>query len=219
MFPAKPQSTDSQFSNGQSLIEIIATIAIGTVLILALVALSVRSNSASDFSKAQNQASRLASEGLEIINSLRASSVTSTPITYATAGGCATSGGNTAFSWNEFFTNDIDPETGSGCDQGRAGHLNAPGVSGCPVGENWCLNLTTGGVQTPAADAEGRVFTRTVYVADTPIASGGNSKCNIVPVPPATQPDFSKIKQFTVVVSWSDSSGSHNSTTTSCIQK
>ena len=76
MFPARLQSKENPSQSGQSLIEIIATIAIGTVLILALVALSVRSNSSSDFSKAQNQAANLASEGMEVIRSLKAATPT-----------------------------------------------------------------------------------------------------------------------------------------------
>lgn len=208
MFPARPHSKENPFQSGQSLIEIIATIAIGTVLILALVALSVRSNSSSDFSKAQDQAANLASEGMEIIRSIKASNAAT--IRYS-SGSCDTGTSPTNYSWTDFFSlGDISPETGVGCDFGRAGHLYAPGYSSCPAGQNWCLQFETGGAQT--TPYEGRVFTQTVYVADTPVASGGKSGCN------ANVNDYGLIKQFTVKVSWGDSSGSHNSTTTSCIK-
>jgi len=202
MFPARPQIQNHSFQLGQSMIELIATIAIGTVLILALVALSVRSNSASDFSKAQSQAAGLASEGLEIINSIKASSESDT-IRYSSSS--CSSGVGPSMNWLGLFAYDIIY-----CPTyGRPGRLYTPTdlMRPCSAANTWCLDLSGTGMEP--ITLEGRVFYRTVYVAD----SSGVSSCD----PSST--DYSFIKQFTVVVSWTDSSGSHNSITTSCIRK
>lgn len=206
MFPAKAQATKKNFQTGQSLIEIIATIAIGTVLILALVALSVRANRSSDFSKAQSQASKLASEGLEVINYLRTTNGAPNKITYSGAAGNCVGSGGIGTNWDVFFIQDID-DTAAGCDpvlRGRKGvvYQSTPG--------NWELLLTA--PPTPPGNQvveNGRTFTRDVYVADTV----GESTCNV------NANDYDEIKQFTVVVGWDDASGHHEATTTSCIQR
>src|SRR3990172_5822778 len=102
MFPAKTQATKKNFQTGQSLIEIIATIAIGTVLILALVALSVRANRSSDFSKAQSQASKLASEGLEVVNYLRTTNALPDRMQYSGPAGNCVGVGGAQTPWDQF---------------------------------------------------------------------------------------------------------------------
>lgn len=202
MFPALTYKKYPLQNYGQSLIEIIATIAIGTVLILALVALSVRSSSSSDFSKAQSQAARLAAEGLEVINYLKQ---TDGNVAYSGSDpGCVGSSvGGT--SWDVFFVLDIDDQA-AGCTQyGRPGILNQPAPG------QWELRLTTNSGE--AINLNNRTFTRYMYVADTPAASSGKSTCN------AGSSDHTKIKQFTARVTWTDSGGPHESITTSCIKR
>ncbi len=182
---------------GQSIIELVAVVAIGTILILALVALSTRANRGADFSKASNKASQLAAEGIEIVKSIKGANGS---VYYNAA--CDGSVG-TGYNWNSFFSLDIN-ETACGDTLGKKGYviLDAPG--GCP---NWCMSLNSN-ITYPSYTVDKRTFVRQVYVADTP----PTSQCN------ASGLDFNKIKQFTVLVSWSDPSGSHSSTNTTCLK-
>ncbi|HSX58520.1 MAG TPA: hypothetical protein VLE47_04625 [Candidatus Saccharimonadales bacterium] len=57
---------------GQGIVELIVVIALASILIIALVALATRSNRSTSFSKTQDQAARLAQEGIELIKNIRA---------------------------------------------------------------------------------------------------------------------------------------------------
>lgn len=72
MSSAQLKSKTFSKQSGQGILEVIITIAIGTIMILALVVLSVRSNRSSDFSKLNSQADALANEGIEMIKNIRA---------------------------------------------------------------------------------------------------------------------------------------------------
>lgn len=204
MSSASPEVFRKKFQTGQSLIEIIATIAIGTVLILALVALSVRATRNSDFSKSQSQASKLASEGLEVVNYLRTTNGLPNRLQYSGPAADCIGAGGAQTSWDVFFIQNID-DSGASCGTfGRRGvvHQLAPG--------DWRLHFSNDAYpSTFQVTQNGRTFTREVYVADSPPKSTCNS--NAV--------DFDDIKQFTVVVSWTDTTGDHQVTTTSCIQR
>ena len=239
MKPAKTVSQRFFTTSGQSLIEIIATIAIGTVLILALVALAVRANSSSDFSKAESQASRLSSQGLEIIRNIKASSTdlttsNSNRVVMLNNSGCNAAGGNfTNFDGlyggsNTLFSNFGDPaptliwsgdldETGPGCyPLGIPAHLHLPGSDlVCPASfVSYCLHLNDWGASGgELITVDSRTFSRQIFIADTPIALGGKSSCN------TTAGDYTQIKQFSVVVSWTDPSGTHQVTNTTCLRR
>lgn len=73
MFPTAHKFKSFQLNNqiGQGIIEIVVVLALASILILSLVALSVRSNRSANFSKAEDQAARLSQEGLEFIRNMR----------------------------------------------------------------------------------------------------------------------------------------------------
>lgn len=75
MSSAQLKSKTNFSQTGQGILEVIVTIGIGTIMILALVILSVRTNRSSDFSKANSQAEALATEGLETIKNLRSTNI------------------------------------------------------------------------------------------------------------------------------------------------
>jgi len=195
MFPAYSEEKSLPTNNGQSLIEIIATIAIGTVLILALVALSVRSSSSSDFSKIQIQAARLASEGLEVVNYIKKSNGN------VSLTNCNFVPDSSVSNWDSLFKTNVDEN----CTQ-----YGLPGIL-FQSGSGWEIKFNSSSGET--IELNKRNFTRYIYVADTPTITGGKSNCNSV------AGDYNRIKQFTARVVWSDSSGSHESITTSCIKK
>jgi hypothetical protein len=195
-------------SKGQSIVEIVAAIAIGAILILALVALSVRSNRSADFSKIESQASRLATEGLEVVRNIQLAN--GTGIRYST-----TCGGNAVgpVNWSTLFTatvGDLDESCGTmgGGPYGKKARI-ARGSAGCfSDTQASCLFIANDFGESITDPSTNRVFQRQIYVADSP----PKSKCN-------TASDWNRIKQFTVVVTWSDASGAHESVTTSCLQR
>lgn len=176
---------------GQGIIEIVVVVGLSALIILAIVVLSVRSNTNATASSTQDQAARFAQQGLEVIRSARIGSTTT--LSY----------GGSPITWQNFFVStDVLPEGGT---YGQSGHIDDPT---CPAG-TWCIVFDSA-VGSPIT--VNTRFTRTIYVADTPPLVG-KSSCNISPT------DFTDVKQFTVVVSWTDSAGDHNSTTTSCITR
>ncbi len=112
-------------SLGQGIIEIIVVLALAAILILALVALGVRSNRSTTFSKTSDQAARLSQEGIEIVKDIRkvgAGAVTGFCITGATsisptAQSAAACGANTWVdgatvqkTWSELYNYNLQDE-------------------------------------------------------------------------------------------------------------
>ncbi len=192
-------------TSGQSIIELVAVVAIGTILILALVTLSTRSNRSADSSKARTQAAQLATEGIEVIKSIKS---TNGPVYYNTACDAAI---GTGYTWSTFFTQDI---TGSeytcGDAFGKKGYVVYDPAGGCP---NWCMSFNSRANAANVTDitVDNRTYIRQVYVSDTPVPSG-KSNCN------AGSGDWNKIKQFVVVVTWNDTTGSHEATNSTCLK-
>ncbi len=195
------------FQSGQGILEVIVTIGIGTIMLLALVILSVQANRASDFSKANSQAANLASEGIEIIHNIKSRSFADSSLTAINYSGDCTSGVITPLTWLQLYEQDLD-ETTIPCSDATNGALaNIGNVSG------YTLDIQTTITASNVAFA-GRNFTRAVYIADSP----GKSNCNQNIIgQPGYDTDFSTLKQFTVVVTWDDSSGTHQSTQSDCI--
>ncbi|HEY4694369.1 MAG TPA: hypothetical protein VIH52_00125 [Candidatus Nanoarchaeia archaeon] len=200
---------------GQTIIEIITAVAIGTVLILALVALSVRSNRGADFSKVESQAAKLASEGLEIIRNLKAAN--GSGVYYAPVCGSASP---TNYTWSSLFSINSSGPDGGGLDEGcssangggplgKAAYLRED-LSTCLAGQPKCLYIATNNFEAVTIDK--RIFQRQIYIADSPLPAG-KSRCNTVST------DWNKIKQLAVVVSWTDTAGYHESITTTCLQR
>ncbi len=241
MGSARLDSKHNLFQSGQGILEVIVTIGIGTIMILALVVLSVRANKSSDFSKASSQASLLAAQGIEIINNIKTANQAdpSSPnpdfrqiLQYGSCDGVIIP--DTFYSWDDFYKNiNVDDEnTSLTCSEntgnktisslyGRAAVLHIPGPSCNPLWgpiPTWELHITsadgntylTGNCET-LVKVDNIEFHRFIFVADTPLSSGGESNCN------STAGDWNVVKQFTVVVSWTDSTGTHQQTDTSCI--
>lgn len=216
--------------SGQGIIEIVVVLALAAILILALVALSVRSNRSSTFAKAEDQASRLAQQGIEAIENVRAGENVDPGLQPLQLANDCTGGGST-ISWDQFYNDPAHNDAPDYCNAadypaawreinpelGRVGwfhHVSfGPSNNACnTVNENWCVHFSNDGDTYSAVTIGNRVFHRTVYVADTP-RPAGKSDCNTTPG------DFNVIKQFSVVVSWEDSSGRHESIVTKCISR
>lgn len=206
---------------GQGLVEIIAAIAIGTVLILALVSLSVRANRSADFSKAEDQAAKLASEGIEVIQSVKADQRPHTAVHLYNSGSWKLS--DPGRNWNDIFDASINFDDNDG-DFGYAVHVHSSNpsspeydITSCNlVPYGWCLDLHSYGDPITLSN---RLFNRYIFIADTPVGTSdpnggtGKSKCN------TSSTDYVTIKQFTVLVEWSDTSGTHQSISTNCLQR
>lgn len=205
MSSAQLKSKINFSQTGQGILEVIVTIAIGTIMILALVILSVRSNRASDFSKANSQASSLATQGLEIIRNIRSSGGT---VNYNPCGGALV----LPSTWSNLYTvsDNLEDDTASICNQTYGMIANIPVSSPGILYINNNTDTTTSDFQVSFG---GRTFTRAVYIADTPTTAlpVGASNCN------QSATDYQTLKQFTVVVSWTDSSGTHQSVQSACL--
>lgn len=181
---------------GQGIIEIVVVLALAAILILALVALSVRSNRSANFSKAEDQAARLAQEGQEILQDIR-SNKSDNVLDFS----------GTRVDWNWIFTQDF-----SGSEE-----VNLT-ETGCDPSE-LCLDPTLSG-EVLNLSPDTRSFSRQVFIADDPDdpstpAFEGPSQCNTYP---ATT-DWQDIKQFVVKVTWTDGGGDHTIATSSCLRR
>ncbi len=181
MFPADNNFKSFQLRNqsGQGIIEIVVVLGLAAILILSLVALSVRSNRSANFSRAEDQAARFAQEGMEYIRNMR--DYNTATITLAS---CSPS-----TAWTCIFDEDFS------------------GDKSAELTSSTSLDFDSGLVEEVLAG--GRTFERRVTVRD----DGTDNPCNPSGV------DSDKIKQFTVEVSWTDTSGPHASTTNSCLTK
>lgn len=167
-----------KYQSGQGVIEIVVVLALAAILILSLVALSVRSNRSANFSKAEDQAARLSQEGMETIRSLRDQSLDIQDNSSAVVG------------WDWVFDQNFSVDESAGF-----------------CGER-CLDFSLSG---DSITLDGRIFNRTITVRDNPDPT--NNSCNI------SGTDWTDIKQFTVEVTWEDTSGSHTSASNSCLRR
>lgn len=220
------------FQRGQGLIEIIVAIGIGTILILALVSLSTRATRNSDVSRNQAQATRLASEGLEVIRSLKSNNGESSSGCDGDPDRCLVQlqdtceegvGFSSFINWQSFFSTNVADEYLCG-EYGLEGYLHYK-VS-LSVGQKilggddinndclpWCAHFTPDGDVWGEVTIGNRTFSRKIYVADTSRLSGGKSDCNKV------SGDHTQIKQFTVVLTWTDVAGPHEIVNSSCMTR
>lgn len=214
-----------KFQAGQGIIEIIVVIGIASIIILALVALSVRSGSTAKNSSTHDQATRLAQQGLDILKSAIKQNASSSNqvIQYFP---CANSSVTPQFfSWSDFYNLvNVDDEHASGdCynsggnwsyidpTYGREGVLHAPGDCGVCTEYEFHIAWDSNDWFRVRALTGGTTFYRRIFIADTPTGSGGKSHCNY------TATDYQQVKQFTVSVEWTDNTGLHNSVVTQCV--
>lgn len=244
----------SCYESGQTLIEVLAAVAIGVVVTVALVSLSSQALRTANFSKNSARATALADQGMEEIKHLRDTNALNTiddpcapncsdpndgvGIMFAPTGGgtnCKTKNASESFyTWESFYAEvNVDDADPTCTIYGEKGYIHPPLVSKNPLKHfvdsegnpidigwtsSWALHFTDDDGWPPGdpykweeVPTENIIFRRFVYVADTPIVSGGKSSCN------QTSDDWQQIKQFTVTVSWTDSSGIHDSVVTNCI--
>lgn len=234
MNPASFFSKHKLSQSGQGILEVIVTIGIGTIMILALVVLSIRANRSSDFSKASSQASSLAQEGMEAIKNL----IKANTATQDSAGnhqlqyssdciavpiGTDSTGFGT---WDQFWNTDINDQN-TACAKvypifGRRGVLHTTTTTCGYTPATFQLHFANDdGSPCDNVTVGTTTFIRDVYVADTPTrwTPAGKSNCNTNGDPDPAIGDWNKIKQFTVDVSWTDTTGTHHQTQTECIHK
>lgn len=150
---------------GQSLLEVTITIGVSTLIVTALVIVTVVGLKNSELSQNQSQATKLAQEGLEKVRSMKDRN---TPICVNTAAFYWDSGSTV---WNNNDLGGIDFKLGNG------------------NGDDPNCQLTN---QPPSETLLNNKFTRKVNIDNTADGSNGS-------------------KKITCIVSWLDSSGSHQS--------
>lgn len=233
----------TQFKNlntsGQGIIEIIATIAIAAVLILTVVTLSSKAIQNSNASKDAEVANRLATEGIEIVQNIRRTNAaeTATSLQYYPCNDQSytnprTGSLNWYYWWNEFYALpfDVDDQINpSNCTLARAEVNSLYGRKAVihfyrapPCGDaGFKIHIAQDSSCSYDLVVGSKTFTRILYIADTPtfLPTGcnntsvfcGKSHCN------QNATDYHKIKQFTVVVNWTDSIGDHDVVQSACI--
>ena len=174
---------------GQTLIEIIIAIAVGTLIITAILALATRSNRNSNLARASAQASKLAQGGLEIIKSIQ---------DINTLGSVKTTPTATETDWIGLYAVDIDES-----DIFRLYNTSDPTC----MATSWCIYAISSGV-AEEIDLDGQIFTRRVEINDISTTDGCNESIS-----------FNEIKQFSVVVTWTDPVGEHEQRVVTCIRR
>ena len=185
-----------KITQGQSLIEVLIAVAVGTVIITSLLGLATRANRNANFARAQGQASKLAQQGLEIvrnIETLNKDNAITLPVI------CADPSNN----WTALYSNNCNL-----ADPTRFRLVPPPDAS-CPI-TSWCLEATT---ETEAITYDNFNFKRTVEISDTT----GVSACHTVGPPVGNDFDHTDSKQVTVEVVWEDPTGSHETKASTCI--
>ncbi len=191
-------------SRGQTLIEILIAIAVGTVIVTAVLALATRSSRNANFARNEEQASKLAEEGFEIIRNIRDVNVANSVVNYS-PGTCAGS----CTKWSDLYETGVDiPDTAPYGDEVK---LLAPGVAPCTTLASWCIVGNPVVKETITNDNQN--FTRKVFLADTSVDSGEVSNCHTAD----NGFDYHDSKQVTVAVSWDDPVGHHEVKAVSCI--
>jgi type II secretory pathway pseudopilin PulG len=225
---------------GQTLIEVLIAIAVAVMIIVAIVTLLNASNRRAALSRQSTQASKIAEETLDIIRNIRdvnAPALGIAPTAFSPAiiadsdpapwdgDGCNSSAGLLRRqSLGEFFSNsnlggNHDGRLwGAPCSPqyGVTAHLHSPNDlptdPSCHPStstESWCIHFNDPGSAINVV-VENVTYTREIYVADSPPAVGGLSKCNSVL-------DSFTEKQFTVIVKWDSPIGPQQRVATTCL--
>lgn len=178
---------------GQTLIEVVVAIALGTIIIVALVGLSSRATRNSNAAKVSEVASKYAQEGLEVVRQIK---IQDWQLLNGPFG---------ATKWSEIYNNSVNQEF----------VLVKMPDRGCTT--EWCLDTTGLGVDRPSIAGVGMV--RRVFVSDTFNADD----CDLSGVTDTTGYSLeltgSEVKKVRVEVSWTDPIGNHSTIVQSCITK
>ena len=191
------------FSNkGQTLIEVIAALAVGTIIITALLSLAARSNRNANFARTSAQATKLAQQGLEIIRNIDS---VNAPEAIRNAGVFCVPLSNCA--WSDLYSIGITEPTAD------VHNFSLVSLATCGIGSSWCLVY---GFPTPPTieviDVNLGNFTREVRITDE--TASGPEPCNAVGSLPLTSLET---KLVTVTVRWDDPSGAQDASVSTCI--
>jgi len=187
---------------GQTLLEVIAAIAIASLVIASMLSLATKSNRNANFARSTAQASKIAQQGIEVIRNIRDENEQDYVTTDLCSSGCR---------WSDMYSTNLSPLA-------NLSYYNFYLVrppSGCPAAAvSWCIFYGTG---TPGPNPENIStdlgnFTRVVRIEDDNFRpDGSDNACNS-----ATLTNTSS-KLVIVIVKWDDPSGSHTSEVSSCI--
>ena len=186
---------------GQTLIEVIAAIAVGTIIITALLSLAARGNRNANFARTSAQATKIAQQGLEIIRNIDSVQATDAIINHT---GCSPD-----CRWFDMY----DEAFGApAADYNFALVKFDTGL--CTIIESWCLDFGSGTPNKEQISADLGNFTREVRIEDdSTLSGGGPNPCN-GGTPPLSS---TETKLVTVTVRWDDPSGAHQTEVSTCI--
>lgn len=186
----------AEFQKGQSLIEVIVAGLVGILVVSALTFATIFSIRNANFAKTSAQATKLAQEGMERVRTGRDRNSNITGITGVNSWNGDTAGSG-AF-WNYHISGDCDNPAVSGkCyfKVTQTGDLNNIGFS-------------LSSFPTDSAEPISPGFKRAVYLSDDLNDNGI-----------FTDDDYLNQKEVTVIVTWTDSTGSHESKLTTVLRK
>ncbi|OGY29577.1 MAG: hypothetical protein A3F35_02765 [Candidatus Woykebacteria bacterium RIFCSPHIGHO2_12_FULL_45_10] len=191
---------------GQTLIEVVVAIALGVVVITALVGLGARANRNANYSKISEIASKFAQEGQELVRQIRDQDGKVTGIV------CSP----TCDSWDDLYN------TGAPGFLDQKFDFVAPGPPSCP-GSVWCLDASSDTGDPVAPGTGGIRVERRVFVSDD-LGVNGVGDCFLNPLwvgPDAggLELDETDVKGIRVEVTWTDPSGPHTINLQSCITR
>lgn len=183
---------------GQTLIEVIAAVAVGTIIITALLSLAARSNRNANFARTSAQATKLSQQGLEIIRNIDSVNdpvaIRNVPAPFCSSANCG---------WSDLYNVDItEPAAGDH-------NFALQSLTDCGIGTSWCLDFDSDGTPNrEIINAELGNFTREVRIEDTA------NPCNSIGMTPLNSMET---KLVTVTVRWDDPAGAHEAQVSTCI--
>jgi type II secretory pathway pseudopilin PulG len=192
-------------NKGQTLIEVLIAVAVGTLIVASLLGLAARSNRNANFARASGQASKLAQQGLEIVRNIE--SLNDDGAIIDDPAGCAAP----CDEWTDLYTVDLDLVNDK-----QEFVLLSPGGVCSTTNSSWCLDIDPDPEEITHDNFN---FKRTVEISDTPWDEGlgGASYCHTTQPPDPNLFDETHAKQVTVKVTWDDPTGSHETSVATCI--
>jgi hypothetical protein len=203
VMPAK--NKDFFFQQGQTLLEVAMALGIALIIISALTIVTLEGLKNSQFSQNQTQATQLAQEGLEKVKSMRDRDY-------------SINVGGASYAWSTYFQSPAYPSAPGACGTSASGCKFSLGVFSGTIGSGSGTNcaISSTGAPDPTKPTcllfngtpeklVNNHFIRTINIYDC--RGGLDLTC------PTSDPANSNLgyKKVFVTVSWTDSSGIHNS--------
>ena len=174
--------------SGQTLIEMLIAIAVGTLIVASILGLATRASRNANSARTAGQASKLAQQGMEIVRNIRSVDepgyILNPPLFCLTCD-----------QWSDLYG--VDFPLGS-----TTFVLVKPGPPGACGPLSWCLSDNSPGPETIVNDNQN--FSRIVNIRD----DGTDCTSNLT---------YAESKEVTVRVSWTDPAGPHEINVVSCI--